>query len=57
MVMINLNAMIRRILPSHHPLRMRPLQGDLPDDDPDDEEQDDQREQPGAEALLLPRRG
>lgn len=33
---------------------MLPLQGDLPYDDANDEEQDHQREQPGAEALLLP---
>lgn len=39
------------------PSRMLPLQGDLPYDHANDEEEDDERQQPGAQALLLPSRG
>lgn len=39
------------------PSRMLPLQGYLPYDHANDEEEDDERQQPGAQALLLPSRG
>lgn len=56
-VRTNFNPTKRRIRQPGFPSSARSLQGDLPYDHAHDEEQNHQRQQPRAEALLLPRRG
>ena len=56
MVMINLNPTLWRTQQSNPRLACC-LQGDLPYDHANDEEEDDERQQPGAQALLLPSHG